>query len=420
MRNDFEEILQRYADAAVTGALNLQKGQRLMIIGPRTSGGVPHDSAVLVRALARSAYRHGAALVEVLWGDEDLQLIRFNEAPADSFGNFSAWQCHALADHVDGGGAILSVAAGNPDLLAGLPSERVSAFQKAASTALQPVSERIGRNKTNWLVVSGAAPAWAARVFPNEAPAAQVEKLWDAIFAMCRLEGPNAGGGWHAHMGSLLGRMNFLNERRYSALKYKGPGTDLTIGLPEGHVWASGPSTSATGIRFSPNMPTEEVFTMPHCRRVEGVVQSSKPLSYGGVMIDDFTVRFSEGRVVEVKAAQGEEALRNMVASDDGAARLGEVALVPHSSPIAQSGILFYNTLFDENAASHVALGSAYRFTVKGGEAMTDEQFAAAGGNKSIIHVDFMIGSDKLDIDGVLPNGATEPLMRAGEWAISV
>lgn len=418
MRADFSEMLQRYADAAIRGGLNLQPGQRLLVIGPRTTGGVSPEVTDLVRAIVTSAYRAGAPLVEVLWGDEELQLIRFREAPAESFSVFSAWQQSALIDHIENGHALLSIYANAPDLFAGLPSDRVSSLQKASSRALHQFSEHIGRNSTNWLVICGAAARWATKVFPSVDPATATERLWDTIFQMCRIDGADAATGWLRHLDTLVYRSQLLNEKRYSALKYRGPGTDLTVGLPAEHVWVSGRSVSANGVAFAPNMPTEEVFTMPHRDRVDGVVKASKPLSYAGVTIEDFSVRFDGGRIVEVKAAQGEDVLRGMVASDEGAARLGELALVPHSSPISQSGLLFYNTLFDENAASHLAVGSAYRFTMKGGEAMTDEAFAAAGGNRSMIHVDFMIGNGALDIDGVLPGGTTEPVMRSGEWAV--
>jgi aminopeptidase len=417
MKPDFEERLHRYADAAVRAGLNLQPGQRLLIIGPRITGGVSPEVAPLVRALGASAYRAGSPLVEVLWGDETLQLVRFKEARPESFGQFSTWLPKALVEHIEGGHALLSVYANDPDLFAGLPSERVSALQQSASRALQPFSEHIGRNSTNWLVISGAAARWAAKVFPDADPAAQSPRLWDAIFGMCRIDGADAAAGWSRHLDGLVHRSDVLNDRRYQALRYRGPGTDLTIGLPAGHVWISGRSVSAQGISFAPNMPTEEVFTMPHKDRVDGVVRSTKPLSYGGVTIEDFTLRFAAGRIVEAVAVSGGAVLNDMVASDEGAARLGEIALVPHSSPISQSGLLFYNTLFDENAASHLAVGAAYRFTMKGGEAMTDEAFAAAGGNRSIIHVDFMIGGGELDVDGVLPDGATEAVMRAGEWS---
>ena len=215
----------------------------------------------------------------------------------------------------------------------------------------------------------------------------------------------------------MAARTDDLNAKRYTALRYRGPGTALTIGLPDGHLWVGGRSTSAAGIRFAPNLPTEEVFTMPHKDRVDGTVRSTKPLSYGGSMIEGFSLTFAEGRVVEVTAEKGEDALRRLVAMDGGAARLGELALVPHNSPVAQSGVLFYNTLFDENAASHVALGAAYKFTLRGGETMSDEEFEAAGGNRSATHVDFMIGSPELDVDGVLADGTAEPLMRRGDWA---
>lgn len=412
-------MLQRYADAAIRGGLNLQPGQRLLVIGPRTTGGVSPEATELVRAVVTSAYRAGSPLVEVLWGDEELQLIRFREAPVESFTAFSAWQQAALLDHIDNGHALLSIYANAPDLFAGLPSERVSSLQKASSHALHRFSEHIGRNSTNWLVICGAAERWATKVFPGVDASTATARLWDAIFGMCRIDGPDAASGWMRHLDTLVYRSQLLNEKRYKALAYRGPGTDLTVGLPDGHVWVSGRSVSAKGIPFAPNMPTEEVFTMPHKDRVDGVVKASKPLSYAGVTIEDFSLRFEGGRVVEVKAAHGEEVLRGMVASDEGAARLGEMALVPHSSPISQSGLLFYNTLFDENAASHFAVGSAYRFTMSGGETMADEAFAAAGGNRSMIHVDFMIGNGALDIDGVLPNGTTEPVMRSGEWASS-
>ena len=225
---------------------------------------------------------------------------------------------------------------------------------------------------------------------------------------------------WDDHLAALAARRDVLNRKNFSALKYRGPGTDLTIGLAPGHIWMSGRATSAAGISFAPNLPTEEVFTMPHKNGVDGVVRSTKPLSYGGTLIDDFTMRFEAGRIVSVTAGQGQSMLQQLVDTDEGAARLGEVALVPHNSPVAQSGVLFYNTLFDENAASHVAIGSAYRFTLAGGEAMSSEDFERAGGNCSAAHVDFMIGSSSLDIDGVHQDGTTEPLMRRGDWATTV
>ena len=420
MAADLDQRLQSYGELAVKVGLNLRAGQRLLIIGPLASGGASLEAAPLIRQIVTSAYQAGAALVEVIWGDDTLQLVRFRHAPRDSFGEFSTWLPKALFEHAEAGHAVLSVYANDPDQLKDQPTELVGAVQQAVSRSVRPFRELISRNQTNWTVVAAAGAGWAARVFPQLPREQQVPRLWDAIGALCRLDRPDPVAAWETHLKALALRRDYLNAKRYSSLKYAGPGTDLTIGLPEGHLWVSGRSESRSGIAFAPNLPTEEVFTMPRADRVDGVVRSSKPLSYGGTVIENFGLTFSEGRVVSVTAERGQAVLQQLVDTDPGAARLGELALVPHSSPVAQSGLLFYNTLFDENAASHVALGSAYKFTMSGGETMDDEAFERAGGNRSAVHVDFMIGSKELDVDGVLPNGTTEPLMRRGEWAGSV
>jgi len=296
------------------------------------------------------------------------------------------------------------------------PADVVSALQQATARAVRPFREQISRNRTNWGVVAAAAGAWAARVYPHLPPDGQMTALWGAIERLCRLDRPDPIAAWETHLAALAARTDALNAKQYTALRYSGPGTALTIGLPAGHVWVGGRSASASGIRFAPNLPTEEVFTMPHKDRVDGTVRSTKPLSYGGTLIEGFSVTFAEGRVVQVAAEKGEDVLRSLVAMDPGAARLGELALVPHNSPVAQTGVLFYNTLFDENAASHVALGAAYKFTLRGGELLSDEEFERAGGNRSATHVDFMIGSPELDVDGVLADGSAEPVMRSGDW----
>lgn len=416
MNRDLDQMLRVYGDLVVKVALNLQPGQRLLIIGPIAFGGASLDAAPLVRRVAESAYRAGAPLVEAVWGDEALQLARFRDAPRDSFEGFSTWLPNALADHVESGHAILSVSANDPDLLEDAPPELVGVAQQAAARAVRPFRELISRNRTNWAVVAAASPQWAARVFPDLRPDEQVGRLWAAIEKLCRLDRRDPIARWEAHLEALAARRDLLNDKRYSALRYAGPGTDLTIGLPDGHLWVSGRSTSQSGIAFAPNLPTEEVFTMPHADRVDGVVRSSKPLSHGGTLIDNFTLRFENGRIVSLSAERGEEVLRQLVDTDAGAARLGELALVPHGSPVAESGLLFYNTLFDENAATHLAIGSAYKFTLEGGETMTNEAFEHAGGNLSAVHVDFMIGSADLNVDGVLNDGTREPLMRGGEW----
>jgi aminopeptidase len=420
MSLNLDRMLSSYGDLAVRVALNLQPGQRLLIIGPLANGGVSLEAAPLVRRVTESAYKAGAQFVETLWGDEALQLARFAHARRDTFDQFSSWFPRALTEHVQAGHAVLSIYANDPDLLKDQPPALVGAVQKAVSTAVRPFREHISKNGANWSVIAAASSGWAARVFPNTPSAQRLDALWEVIGRLVRLDRPDPVAAWEEHLSALAARRDFLNARRYSALKYRGPGTDLTLGLAPGHQWVSGRSTSSQGIAFAPNLPTEEVFTMPHRDRVDGTVRATKPLSYGGTLIENFTMTFEGGRVVRTTADRGEAVLKTLLDTDPGAARLGEVALVPHNSPVAQSGLLFYNTLFDENAASHVALGSAYKFTTEGGEAMSDEQFEQAGGNRSATHVDFMIGCRELDIDGVRRDGTVEPLMRAGDWAVSL
>jgi aminopeptidase len=412
-----DRSLERYGELAVRVALNLQQGQRLLIIGPLMNGGVSLEAAPLVRHIAASAYRAGAELVEAVWGDEALQLARFRNAGRETFEQFSSWLPGAMTQHAEAGDAVLSIYANDPDLLQHESTDLACALQQAMSRSMIPFRELISRNQTNWSVIATAGAAWAAKVFPDAPADQQLSRLRDTIERLCRLDRPDPVEAWQQHIAALGARSDYLNRKRYTALKFSGPGTELTVGLPAAHVWVSGASTSRNNIRFVANLPTEEVFTIADRHRVSGTVRATKPLSYSGTLIEDFGLSFEDGRVVNVNARRGESVLRQLVDTDAAAGRLGEVALVPHSSPIAQSGRLFYNTLFDENAASHVALGTAYKFTLAGADAMTDERFEQEGGNRSAIHVDFMIGSGELDVDGVLSGGTSEPLMRRGEWS---
>ena len=414
---DLERKLQVYAELAVRVALNVQPGQRVMIIGPLANGGASLESAPLARQIAAAAYRAGSPLVETIYGDEAQQSLRFKHAPRESFGSFSSWLPAALSEHVRAGHAVLSISANDPDLLQGESPDLVSTLLQSTAREMRPFREQVSRNDTNWAVVAAASAGWAAKIFPGIPTSTAVSKLWDAIARMCRLDTADPLAAWETHLGNLAARSEYLNNKRYSALKYTGPGTNLTLGLPEGHIWVSGRSVSRGGIPFTANLPTEEVFTIADKDRVDGTVRASKPLSYGSTLIDGFSVTFERGRIVKMTAEKNADTLQRLLDTDEGARRLGEVALVPNSSPISQSGLLYYNTLFDENAASHVALGNAYKFTLKRGNDMSDAEFEQAGGNRSGVHVDFMIGSGELDVDGVLPGGSTEPLMRKGEWA---
>lgn len=412
----FDQGLTQYADLIVKVGLNLQPGQRLLISGPSVSGGVSLEAAPLVRQVVESAYRQGAPLVEVQWVDPAIVKRRFELAPADSFGEFPVAPPHVTTTYIDRGDAVLVISADGPDLLAGQDPARLSAAQRTVAERMAGVSARISSNRTNWCVAGAAVPAWGERVFPGLTGADAETQLWDAIFHICRVYRPDPVAAWRDHLARLAAWRETLNARQYDALRLRGDGTDLTLGLPRGHVWASGAMASAAGVLFTANLPTEEVFTLPDRARVDGTVRATKPLSYGGTLIDDFSVTFAGGRVVDFQAGQGGDLLRSLIETDEGAARLGEIALVPHSSPISQSGLMFYNTLFDENASSHIALGRAYKFSLADGTSLSDEAFIDRGGNLSRIHIDFMIGSETVDVDGLTADGRVEPLMHGGEW----
>lgn len=406
----FDDKLTAYAELIVHVGLNLQAGQQLLATAPV-------EASPLLTKVAEAAYKRGARYVHPIYADDGVTLARFNHAPRDSFDLYPSWLARGMLETLEAGGARLSVAGNDPDLLKGQDPELIATAQRRAQTELRPFMAKVMNDAVNWCVVATATPAWAAKVFPDAPEEERLGRLWDAIFSAVRADLPDAVGTWTEHLETLSARRAHLNGRRYRALRYRAPGTDLLLGLADGHIWKGGASQNEAGTRFVANLPTEEVFTAPHRARVDGTVRSSKPLSYGGQLIEDFSLTFKEGRVVEAKAARGQDALDRLLETDEGATRLGEVALVPHSSPISQSGLLFYNTLFDENAASHLALGRAYRFCAEGGTAMNDEEARAAGLNDSLAHVDFMIGSPEMNIDGVRENGSEEPVMRGGEWA---
>lgn len=413
----FDENLKKYAELVVKVGLNLRSGQRL-IINTGTTRGVPVHSAPLVRAITRAAYAAGARFVDVIWGDEEMLRMRAELAPRDSAGEYSNWHISALTSMIERGDAMLSIASFDPDLLNGLDADFVGGMQKSHLKNYAPVSASVSRNASNWCVIAGASQNWAKKIFPNLSPREAEKKLWEEIFAATRVDKPNPFKAWEKHITDLRMRADYLQRKQYTALKYKAPGTDLTIGLPHGHKWISAQSMAENGVVFTANMPTEEVFTLPDRTRVDGTVQSTFPLSYAGTLIDDFCITFQNGKIVKASAKKGDAALRRLIETDEGSFYLGEVSLVPASSPIGKHGHLFYNTIYDENASCHLAIGRAYRFTLIGGEELTDDEFVERGGNVSIVHVDFMIGSNKMDIDGMKGDGTTEPIMRRGEWAI--
>ena len=402
--------LDKLAEVAVRVGLQLQKGQDLVMTAPIAA--LP-----LARLITKHAYKAGAGLVSTFYADEEATLARYHNAPDESFDRASDWLYEGMAKAYANGAARLAIAGDNPMLLANEDPAKVARANKANSMAYKPALEKIANFDINWNIVSYPNPSWAKQVFPNDPEDVAVEKLANAIFAASRVDVADPVGAWAAHNAGLAKRSAWLNGERFAALHFKGPGTDLTVGLADGHEWHGGASTAKNGITCNPNIPTEEVFTTPHALRVEGHVSSTKPLSHQGTLIDDIQVRFEGGRIVEAKASKGEAVLNKVLDTDEGARRLGEVALVPHSSPISASGILFYNTLFDENASCHIALGQCYSKCFVGGDKLSQDEIAARGGNKSFIHIDWMIGSNKVDIDGVNKDGSTVPVMRQGEWA---
>jgi aminopeptidase len=414
-----QQDLQKYAELVVRVGLNLRAGQRLHINNLSTRGVLLH-TAPLVREIAKAAYKAGARYVDVLWGDEELLKMRVQMAPRDSFNEFSDWQVKAVMDLFEQDGANLFIRSNNPNLMDGEDPEIVGQMQKVYLGRYEEYTNLIGQNKINWLVIAAAGPAWAARVFPNLEPAEAEKKLWKAIFSITRVDQPDPVAAWEKHVRELQKRSEYLNAKQYTAFHYTAPDTDLTVGLPPGHFWNSAGSTTQSGIFYIANMPTEEIFTLPHKDQINGHVSASMPLSNGGALIEDFALTFENGHVVKATAKKNEAVLNKIISADEGASSLGEVALVPHSSPIAQSGLLFYDALIDENAASHLALGRAYKYTLKDAENLSDEEFKARGGNVSMVHVDFMVGSNKMDIDGITQDGVVEPVMRQGEWAFDV
>ncbi len=404
------EMLDRLAEVSIQVGLNLQKGQNLIITAPV-------EALPLVRRLSAEAYRRGAGIVTSMLSDDILTLDRYRFASDESLDAAPDWMFNAMANAFDNNTARLAVSAANPLLLSEQDPSRVARAGKSMSMASKPAMERITNFVTNWNIVSFPGAAWAKKVFPDLSESDAISELAKAIFSISRVDNPDPIGAWKLHQETLNERQEWLNTQNFYALRYKAPGTDLEIGLADGHEWKGGASTAKNGITCTPNIPTEEVFTTPHSHRVNGVVRASKPLVHRGTLIDGIEVVFEDGKITDAKASKGEEVFLNLIDTDEGARRLGEVALVPHSSPISKSGLLFYNTLYDENASSHIALGQCYSKCFKGDIGINPEAVREAGGNSSNIHVDWMIGSERMDIDGITADGNIKSVMRGGEWS---
>jgi aminopeptidase len=407
---NFQKNLEKYAELTVKVALNIQKGQKLHI-------NAAIENADFVEIITRKAYRAGAKKVYTNLYDPIIQRITYEEAPEEGLAEFPQWKVDSFNELIDEGGAFLEVAALDPDLLKGVDSERIAISRKASGKAMQRFQEAQTNGAVAWCILSVPSKNWAAKIFPNVDDDKQIDALWEQIFYTTRVDQEDPVAAWEKHIETLSAKADYLNEKGFKALHYKAEGTDLTIRLADDHVWKAASFTTKRDTRFLPNVPTEEVFTMPHKDGVDGTVSSTKPLNYGGSLIENFTLTFKDGKVVDFKAEKGEDSLKSLLDTDKGAKRLGEVALVPHDSPISNSGLIFFNTLFDENASCHIALGRALSLNMKDAAELGDEARAERGFNSSITHVDFMIGSAELDIDGETPDGERIPVFRKGNWA---
>lgn len=406
----FQQKLEQYAELTVYVGLNVQKGQHILI-------NTTIDTIEFTRLVVKKAYEAGAKNVHVNYSDPVQTRTHYELAPDSAFTEYPQWSVVQRDEIIDKGGAFLWIDAEDPDLLTGIPAKRLSNSQKAAGKALVRYRQAVGSDKVAWSIVAIPSQKWAAKVFPELAPEQQIEALWEAIFKTVRIGRGDAVTLWKEHIGFLEKRANQLNGHRFTKLHYSAPGTDLTIDLPEKHIWLTGAAKTPQDNSFIANMPTEEVYTVPSKYGVNGFVSNTKPLVYQGNIIDNFTLTFEEGKIVKAQAEKGEELLSEMISSDEGAAYLGELALVPHQSPISDSGLLFFNTLFDENASNHLAIGDSYPTCFEGARDLEREQLEEIGLNTSIVHEDFMIGSAEMDIDGITADGSKIPVFRKGNWA---
>jgi len=411
MEGLFQDLINKYAHLVVKTGVNIQPGQVLVVSSPI-------ECADFARSITEAAYMEGARDVVMKWNDELSSKIRFLHAPEDVFEQFPQWEKELYVSNAKNGAAFISIAASDPELMRDVDPNRLSKAQKSRNIALREFYDRTMSNRNTWCVASVPTVSWAKKVFPGIEAGEAVEKLWNLIFAATRVNTEDPVNAWDIHKSRLKQRLDFLNTARFKSLHYhNAAGTDLTIELPDDHIWLGGSDKTPEGVEFIANMPTEEVFTLPYKYGVNGRGVSTMPLNYNGKLIENFSFTFKDGKVIDLKAEKEEEILRKLIETDENAAYLGEVALVPYHSPISDTKVLFYNTLFDENASCHLALGEAYPICLKNGESMTKDQLEKAGVNTSLIHEDFMVGSADLNITGITADGREVPVFINGDWA---
>ncbi|HFI2667651.1 TPA: aminopeptidase [Streptococcus suis] len=409
---NFKENLAKYAKLLVSTGINVQPGHTVQLT-------IGVEQAELARLIVKEAYAHGAAEVLVNWLDDVIARERLVNVDVELLEQVHPQRITEMNYLLERKASRLVVLSEDPGAYDGVDPEKLSRNARALSQALQPMRQATQANKVSWTLGAASGLEWAKKVFPNAASDEEaVDLLWDQIFKTCRIYEEDPIKAWEEHEARLVAKAKVLNDEQFVRLHYTAPGTDLVLGMPKNHLWEAAGSINAQGEKFIANMPTEEVFTAPDYRVADGYVTSTKPLSYNGNIIEGIKVTFKDGEIVDVTAEKGDEVMKKLVFDNAGARGLGEVALVPDKSPISQSGVTFFNTLFDENASNHLAIGQAYAFSIEGGTEMSQEELKEAGLNRSDVHVDFMIGSNKMNIDGIREDGTRVPIFRDGEWAI--
>lgn len=406
-----DKLLKQYGEMAVKAGVNIQPGQTLIINAPITA-------ADLVHHCATAAYDAGAREVVVHWSDEGLSRIKMDRTAQEVLCDVKPWIQDSYLQYIqsEGSAAILSITGSDPEIYKGLDNKKINAASVARMNALAEYRDYTMASRIQWCVIAVPSKGWAKKVFPDMAEDDAVEKLWQTIFKVSRVEG-DAVENWKKYAEERAARRDRINEMKLTEVHFESSnGTDLRVGLADDRIWGGVSEYSEAGVEFIPNMPTEELFTAPHKDKVNGVVYGTKPYVYNGSLIEDFVLAFKDGKVVDFDAKAGKDLLESLLKTDEGACRIGEVALVPASSPINKENILFYNTLFDENAACHIALGEGYPGTVEGGEKMTAEELLEKGVNQSVVHEDVMIGSADMKVTGTCENGETVTLFENGEW----
>ncbi|MFI3160988.1 aminopeptidase [Streptococcus suis] len=409
---NFKENLAKYAKLLVSTGINVQPGHTVQLT-------ISVEQAELARLIVKEAYAHGAKEVLVNWLDDVIARERLVNVDVELLEQVHPQRVTEMNYLLERKASRLVVLSEDPGAYDGVDPEKLSRNARALSQALQPMRQASQANKISWTLGAASGLEWAKKVFPNAASDEEaVDLLWDQIFKTCRIYEEDPIKAWEEHEARLVAKAKVLNDEQFVKLHYTAPGTDLVLGMPKNHLWEAAGSVNAQGEHFIANMPTEEVFTAPDYRVADGYVTSTKPLSYNGNIIEGIKVTFKDGEIVDVTAEKGDEVMKKLVFDNAGARGLGEVALVPDKSPISQSGVTFFNTLFDENASNHLAIGQAYAFSIEGGTEMSQEELKEAGLNRSDVHVDFMIGSNKMNIDGIREDGTRVPIFRDGEWAI--